>query len=63
MLFFTGLWSRPYEAQHINDGLQDKLEDCGLRGSAELCGNTPVSHKLTHLWQAHVIIYPIIKHR
>lgn len=45
VLFLTGFWSWPYETQHINDGLQEKLEDCRHRVGAELCGDTAVSHK------------------
>lgn len=42
---FTGFWSRPHEAKHIDDGLQEKLEDIQHRVSAVLRGNTAVSHK------------------
>lgn len=42
-LLLSGLWSRPYEAQHVDGGLQEELEDGGSRGGAELCGSPAVS--------------------
>lgn len=62
VLFFTGHWYRPYEAKHINDRLQEELEEFERRLGAELCGNSAVSHKQTLIQQAHVtVIHPQIK--
>lgn len=54
-LFPTGVRSRSYEAEHINDWLQEELEDGRSRGSAELCGSATVSkHRRRNLFQTCV---------
>lgn len=45
---FAGFRSWPHEAQHVNDRLQEELENGGNKSSAELCGNTAVRTQNEH---------------